>query len=414
MRTKNTQFSGLFLVPVLLIMFVLAPTAQAAGHAAPPPPGGKHVVRAGDTLWDIANRYGLTVAQVTAANPGVSPDTLHVGQTLTIPSKTSSVPSATSGGGAAAGGIYTVKPNDTLWDIASRHDLFVNDLISANPGVDPQRLMAGQTLLIPGALTTGANAKAIRAAEPVSAKYTVRPDDTLWDIAANYGLSVNDVLAANPGVDPRRMMVGQQLTIPGISQQALATMLTAPPPAAEAAPIPVVEAPPVDPNAPPADPNAPPADPNAPPVDPNAPPPAAEQAAPPAPDINPMALDMFNKINEKRAAAGRPLLTWNAQLAAAAQAHADDCAARNRGSHVGSDGTRLVNRLQRIGYPYQWHGENWANARSVDRAMEMWWNEPPGADPHVQNILAGRATEIGVGVALGAWGYYFIADFGSR
>jgi uncharacterized protein YkwD len=290
-----------------------------------------------------------------------------------------------------------------LWDIASRHGLFVNDLISANPGVDPQRLMAGQTLLIPGV-----SARAIRASEPVAAKYTVRPDDTLWDIAANYGLSVNDVLAANPGVDPRRMMVGQQLTIPGISQQALATMLNAPPPPAEAAPIPVVEAPPADPNAPPSDPNA------TPPTDPAAAPAAEQPATPPAPEINPMALDMFNKINEKRAAAGRSPLTWNAQVAAAAQAHADDCAGRNRGSHVGSDGSRLVNRLQRIGYPYVWHGENWANARSVDRAMEMWWNEPPGADPHVQNILAGRATEIGIGVALGAWGYYFIADFGSR
>jgi LysM repeat protein len=408
MRTKNTQFSGLFLVLVILISSVLVPAASAAGSAAPPPPGGKHVVRAGDTLWDVANKYGLTVAQLTAANPGVSPDTLHVGQTLAIPSKTSPVPSA-----ASTGAIYTVKPNDTLWDIASRHGLFVNDLISANPGVDPQRLMAGQTLLIPGV-----NAKAIRASEPVAAKYTVRADDTLWDIAANYGLSVNDVLAANPGVDPRRLMVGQSLTIPGISQQVLATMLNAPPPPAEAAPIPVVEAPPVDPNAPPpADPNAqPPADPNAPPPADPAAAPAPEQppAPPPAPEINPMALDMFNKINEKRAAAGRHLLVWNAQIAAAAQAHADDCAARNRGSHVGSDGSRLVNRLQRIGYPYVWHGENWANARSVDRAMEMWWNEPPGADPHVQNILAGRATEIGIGVALGAWGYYFIADFGSR
>jgi LysM repeat protein/uncharacterized protein YkwD len=401
MRTKNTQFSGLFLVPVLLILFVLAPAASAAGSAAPPPPGGKHVVRAGDTLWDVANKYELTVAQLTAANPGVSPDTLQVGQTLTIPSKTSSVPSAPS-----AGAIYTVKPNDTLWDIASRHGLFVNDLIAANPGVDPQRLMAGQTLLIPGVA-----AKAIRASEPVAAKYTVRADDTLWDIAANYGLSVNDLLAANSGVDPRRLMVGQPLTIPGISQQVLSAMLNPPAPPAEAAPIPMVEAPP------PADPAAqPPADPNAqPPVDPAAaPPPEQQPAPPPAPDINPMALDMFNKINEKRAAAGRHLLAWNPQLAAAAQAHADDCAARNRGSHVGSDGARLVNRLQRIGYRYVWHGENWANARSVDRAMEMWWNEPPGADPHVQNILAGRATEVGVGVALGAWGYYFIADFGSR
>ena len=148
MRTKNTQFSGLFLVPVLLIMFVLTPAADAAGSAAPPPPGGKHVVRAGDTLWDIANRYELTVAQLTAANPGVSPDSLHVGRTLSIPSKTSSVPSASSGAPATEGGVYTVKPNDTLWDIASKHGLFVNDLIGANPGVDPQRLMAGQVLLI--------------------------------------------------------------------------------------------------------------------------------------------------------------------------------------------------------------------------------------------------------------------------
>jgi uncharacterized protein YkwD len=105
---------------------------------------------------------------------------------------------------------------------------------------------------------------------------------------------------------------------------------------------------------------------------------------------------------------------WNPQIAAAAQAHAEDCANRNRGSHVGSDGSRLTTRLERVGYPYTWHGENWANARSVERAMEMWWNEPPGADPHVRNIMEGRATEIGIGVARGAWGYYFIADFGSR
>jgi LysM repeat protein len=153
MRTKNTQFSGLFLVLVILISSVLVPAASAAGSVAPPPPGGKHVVRAGDTLWEVANKYGLTVAQLTAANPGVSPDTLRVGQTIAIPSKTSPVPSAAStGANAGIAGAYTIKANDTLWDIASRHGLFVNDLISANPGVDPQRLMAGQILLIPGVM----------------------------------------------------------------------------------------------------------------------------------------------------------------------------------------------------------------------------------------------------------------------
>jgi uncharacterized protein YkwD len=247
--------------------------------------------------------------------------------------------------------------------------------------VDPQRLMAGQTLLIPGAGSRNAPV----AAAPVIAKYSVRADDTLWEIAANYGLSLNDLLTANPGVDPRRLMVGQVLLVPGVTQQVLSATLNAPAAVPAAAPAP---------------------------APPPAPLPTTQGLAP---ELAPWAQEMLNRINEKRVAGGRAPLTWNDQLAAAAQGHAEDCARRNRGSHVGSDGARLPARLERAGYaPFTWHGENWANARSVERAMEMWWNEPPGADPHVQNIMAGRATEIGIGVAKGAWGYYFIADFGSR
>lgn len=381
MHIQNNRFSWLFLVLVLLVISVLAPAAHAEGHfAAPPTPVVNYTVRANDTLWDIATRYGITVAQLTAANPDVNPDALRPGQTLTIPTKTPLVSGPASGVGASNGAIHTVKPNDTLWDIATKYGVFVNDLLAANPGVDPQRLMAGQTLLIPGRY---AQAITAAATEPAYATYTVRQDDTLWDIAANYGLSLAELLAANPGVDPRRLMAGQQLTIPGITQQVLSARLDAPAAASPSAPPP-----------------------------PPAPLPATAGLAP---ELAPWVQDMVNRINEKRVAGGRPALTWSDQLAAAAQGHAEDCARRNRGSHVGSDGTRLPARLERAGYaPYTWQGENWANARSVERAMEMWWNEPPGADPHVQNIMAGRATEIGVGVAKGAWGYYFIADFGSR
>ena len=329
MHTKNNRFSWLFLVLVTIIMLGLAPAAQAAGHCAPlPPPGGKYTVRANDTLWDIATRYGMTVAQLTAANPGVNPAALRPGQALVIPSKTSQV----------------------------------SDTIPETP----------------------------------SAVYVVTPNDTLWDIAANYGLYVDDVLAANPGVDPRRLMVGQELIIPGVSQDMLSAQAAAgeeTPAATEAAPAPETTAAPA--------PEAAPA-------------PAGEAAAAAASEIDPMAQEMLNRINEKRVAGGLAALTWNGQLAAAAQAHAEDCAARNRGSHVGSDGARLAARLQRTGYAACWSGENWANARSVERAMQMWWNEPPGADPHVQNIMARRATEIGIGIARGAWGTYFIADFGSQ
>lgn len=361
MYTKNNRFPGLLVVLVLTLMSIPAPAALAAGAFATPP-GGTYTVRANDTLWDIAARYDMTVAQLTAANPNINPDTLRPGQTLTIPGATPS---------AAAGITYTVKANDTLWEIASRYGLFVNDLLAANPGVDPQRLRIGQPLRIPSAGNAG------QAAPPARAIYTVRADDTLWDIAANYGLSVDDLLAANSGVDPRHLMVGQQLIIPGITPDLLA--------AAQA----------VAPVQQPAAPEAP--------------------AAPPqAAGISAEAQDMLNRINEKRAASGRAPYIWNAELAAAAQAHAADCAQRNRGSHVGSDGARLAARLGRVGYAASWASENWANARSVAHAMALWLNEPPGADPHVQNILSTRATEIGIGVAKGAWGYYFIADFGNR
>ena len=359
MYTKNNRFPGLLVVLVLTLMSIPAPAALAAGALAAPP-GGTYTVRANDTLWAIAARYDMTVAQLTAANPNINPDTLRPGQTLTIPSAT---PSTT------AGVTYTVKVNDTLWDISSRYGLFVNDLLSANPSVDPQRLRIGQTLRIP------ISGNADQAAAPASARYTVRADDTLWDIAANYGLSVDDLLAANSGVDPRHLMVGQQLTVPGIAPDMLAA-------AQAAAPV----------------------------QQPAAPAPARTQAA----GISPEAQDMLNRINEKRVASGRAPYTWSIELAAAAQAHADDCAQRNRGSHVGSDGARLATRLQRVGYGASWSSENWANARSVAHAMALWLNEPPGADPHVQNILSTRATEIGIGVAKGAWGYYFIADFGNR
>ena len=58
-------------------------------------------------------------------------------------------------------------------------------------------------------------------------------------------------------------------------------------------------------------------------------------------------------------------------------------------------------------------GENWANYRTVQQAFAVWWNEPPGDDPHRRNILEPNYREIGIGVARG-YGYFFIADFGSR
>ena len=115
----------------------------------------------------------------------------------------------------------------------------------------------------------------------------------------------------------------------------------------------------------------------------------------------------------QRTERGLPALVWSDALAQAAQAHTEDCARRNRGSHTGSDGARLRERLARVGYAPRNATENWANAQSPQKAFLMWFNEGPNG-PHRRAILGSGYTEIGIGVARGSWGYYFIADFGSR
>ena len=54
------------------------------------------------------------------------------------------------------------------------------------------------------------------AATPVSGKrYTVKKGDTMWAIAQDYGISLADLKAANPDVDPQAMRIGTVLVIPG-------------------------------------------------------------------------------------------------------------------------------------------------------------------------------------------------------
>lgn len=205
--------------------------------------------------------------------------------------------------------------------------------------------------------------------------YTVQPGDTLWDIAAAHGLSLAALLKANIAMDPALLQPGQTIFVP-------------------AAPALVPRKPPV-------------------------PTPAVAARPPTAPAALPSALaawpgELLALMNAQRVAAGLPALVWSPELARAAQAHADDCAQRNWISHVGSDGAVLRTRLARIGYAAAWAGENSANAQTVQQTFTMWWDEPPGADPHRRNILQPQYREAGIGVAAGGWGYYFIADFGSR
>jgi len=104
---------------------------------------------------------------------------------------------------------YLIQPGDTLLTIAGQTGVTMDKLISINAIKNPDVIIAGQTLQLQG----GA-APSDQQAAAVSAKYTVKAGDTLWDIANANGLTVDALIKANTLGDADRLTIGQQLAVP--------------------------------------------------------------------------------------------------------------------------------------------------------------------------------------------------------
>lgn len=104
-----------------------------------------YTVQPGDTLFLIAQRFGITLQQLLAANPQiVNPNLIFPGQQITIP-----VP-----GPPPDGQVYVVRPGDTLFGIAQRFGVTLAQLLAANPQItNPNLIFPGQQILIPTPVT---------------------------------------------------------------------------------------------------------------------------------------------------------------------------------------------------------------------------------------------------------------------
>ena len=149
---------------------------------------GTYTVKAGDSLWSIANRYNTTVSELKSLN-GLSSDNLSIGQVLTLPSNVN-----------AGGNTYTVISGDSLWSIANRYNTTVSELKSLN-GLSSDNLSIGQVLTLPSNVSTEGNT------------YTVKSGDSLWSIANRYNTTVSELKRLN-GLSSDNLSIGQVLTLP--------------------------------------------------------------------------------------------------------------------------------------------------------------------------------------------------------
>lgn len=144
----------------------------------------KYTVQRGDTLYSIAKKFNTTVEEIKRIN-NLKNDTITVGNILDIPRQ--------------VGSTYTVQRGDTLYSIARKLNTTVDAIKKAN-NLTSDILSIGQVLTIP---TTNED----------YLTYTVKKGDTLYSIARNYNISVNDLMNIN-NLSTSLLTPGQTLLIP--------------------------------------------------------------------------------------------------------------------------------------------------------------------------------------------------------
>ena len=159
--------------------------------------GETYIVKSGDSLWSIAKRYGVSIDDIKKAN-NLSSNLLNIGQVLIIPSEEEP---------PEIGDfiVYTVSSGDNLYKIATKYNLTVDDLVNYND-LATTNLSIGQQLLIPVQKTNETQT------------YIVKSGDTLYSIASKYGISVNTLKNYN-NLTTNVLNIGQKINIPVTSEQ---------------------------------------------------------------------------------------------------------------------------------------------------------------------------------------------------
>lgn len=192
----------------LAMILAMSAVAQPGGSALAAEPG-IYIVQPGDTLFSLAQRAGMSVAAVQAAN-GLSSTQLAVGQRLRLPA-------------VAGRGTHVVAAGDTLFQIALQYSTTVADLRAGN-GLLGSDIFGGQVLAVGGGAGATAAAppppqasfelsKPARATGAAAAQHVVGAGENIFRIALGYGISAAELRNLN-GLTGNVITPGQVLRVP--------------------------------------------------------------------------------------------------------------------------------------------------------------------------------------------------------
>lgn len=107
--------------------------------------------------------------------------------------------------------IHVVKKGDTLGEISSMYGVSISAIMSVNGLLSTNEIVPGLALYLP------VNNRSDRV-------YRIIAGDTLWQLSIQFATSLGDILSANPGIDPDRLFIGQQITIPSPLKMQIQTL----------------------------------------------------------------------------------------------------------------------------------------------------------------------------------------------
>ena len=210
-----------------------------------------YTVKSGDSLWKIATNHNMSVSQLKNLNK-LSNDMIFVGQKLVVSEKKQSAPSQNqnkpSQSQVTKPSTYTVKSGDSVWKIAHECGMSMNELVSLN-GIKNNLIFPGQVLKV----KAGAKAENVSKSETSGSKnqnaasngssstYTVKSGDSVWKIAHEHGMSMDELKSLN-GLKDNLIIPGQVLKIKGTSSNTKQKIKTSSKETAEAGATYVVKA----------------------------------------------------------------------------------------------------------------------------------------------------------------------------
>jgi len=368
----------------------------------------QYTVKAGDTLSTIAFNFKISMASIQLANQMGDSQVVQVGQSLKI-SQTKMFPDEN-----VLWVVVVVQPGDTLGAICQRYGTSLDDTVRVNQLSSASNIRAGQELIMP---IRGTDADAATDESQVVAEVLVAdtapaaPATPIAVVTVVNARAAEAVPTEEPTLIPEPTVAEPEVEAEIIPIEPIVAVEPTVIPEAQPEPATPVPAVPAVELVVEAQKQAPAADMAASVAMVNAAPMSADPFG--AGDVEFMRARMLVFYNQARAAEGLAPLNLSFTLQQAAQLHAQDCAARGYGSHVGSDGSNSLMRVQRAGFYGKFSGENWAWGHTAEEAFDMWFTQEYPSGPHRDNILGVHYTDVGFGIVASQGGYYFIANLGA-